>query len=338
MANARRFKQTQVPRQTDEFARLKVVQGADYGAVYVITAAKASVGRGEENDVVISDLKASRLHASLSLSGAVWEITDLGSANGILHNGKALRKTILKTNDTFTLGETTLEFITSEVGTSVLMAPAKSPIELQGQNSTFNHQKEKIKKLASIGGSIGVPLFASSPALAQKKPKPWLLGALGLGAVLIFFVPTPNSGTSSKKKRAPASVKETDLGQYLPQDQGLTANKTAEQFFKAGFREYRNGNYLRARTQFETVLQMAPAHTLAIIYLENCNKKIEDDVKTLLETGRRDLEAGKLRSAKGNFEAVMRLLFKEQTNPAFLEAREQLERVTKEERSSEGSG
>ena len=49
MATAVRFKQIMTPRQPGEFARLKVLQGPDTGAVYVIFGAKALIGRGGRN-------------------------------------------------------------------------------------------------------------------------------------------------------------------------------------------------------------------------------------------------------------------------------------------------
>ena len=48
MPNAVRFKQLSLERQKGELARFKVVQGPDYGAIYVITGTKALIGRGEE--------------------------------------------------------------------------------------------------------------------------------------------------------------------------------------------------------------------------------------------------------------------------------------------------
>src|SRR4051794_15084288 len=107
MANAQKFRQTNVPRQQGEQARLKTVQGPDYGSTFVITGSKASIGRGEECDIMISDLKASRKHAEFSAVPGGWQVRDLGSANGILHNGKVIRSGTVRSGDTLTLGETT---------------------------------------------------------------------------------------------------------------------------------------------------------------------------------------------------------------------------------------
>ena len=47
------------------------------------------------------------------------------------------------------------------------------------------------------------------------------------------------------------------------------------------------------------------------------------------EYGRKELSAGRLKAAKGHFEAVMRLLYRDQTNPSYSEARDQLDKVVK---------
>ena len=57
MPNAVKHRQTKVPKQPGEMARLKVVQGPDKGVVFVVTGNRVSIGRGEENDVMFMDLK-----------------------------------------------------------------------------------------------------------------------------------------------------------------------------------------------------------------------------------------------------------------------------------------
>lgn len=320
MANALKFKHTNVPRQQGERARLKVVQGPDYGAVYVVTGTKVSIGRGEDCDVVISDLKASRRHAEVSVLGAGWNVKDLGSANGILYNGKASRMAALRSSDTITLGETTLEFIGGEAPTQMLTAPPRTYQQIQADLA----QQKKVKSIGQFGAMGGGPAAASG----AKKPSPLLI-VVGLGAAAMFLLPaeeTPKKKTSTKKE----SKDTRDLASYLPDMGGGATGKTVDMFMKSGFREYRARNYLRAKQQFETVLQMSPGHPLATLYLDNSTKAIDDEIKTHLDRGRRDMSSGKLKAASWHFEAVMRLLERDQSNPKFIEARDQLDKVTKE--------
>ncbi|MBC7691379.1 MAG: FHA domain-containing protein [Methylotenera sp.] len=327
MANALKFKHTQVPRQTGEQARLKVVQGPDSGAIYVITANLATIGRGDENDMIISDLKASRKHAQFSsVTSQEWAVKDLGSANGLLHNGKVTRQCTIKSGDTVAFGETTLEFLLQEA-TQLLMAPAKSMTQIQADQKAFEAQKKKATNFSK--GSDPAAQKRSNAAGGLFKNK-LMLGVIGVGAYLMFFV---DSDPAPNKKVAKDSAKESrNLASYLPaiNPDDTQSGRAAETFFRVGFREYREKNYLRAKTQFETVLQVVPGHPLATLYLENCDKAIEDEVKSHLEMGKKGLSSGKLRSAQGHFQSVKRLLNRDQSNPAYLEAKDQLDAVEKE--------
>lgn len=318
MGAAVRFKQLSVPRQPGEQGRLKVLQGPDYGAVYVITGAKTTLGRGEENDIMVSDLKASRRHAEISLSAQGWQVRDLGSANGLLHNGQATRDAKLNTGDTLTFGETTLEFMTAEAGTLMLVAPPRTGVEVQAEHAAFDAQKKRVRALGA-GAASGTAPAGNSKTLI------YVLVAGGAAFMLLSGDPEPTAKPAKKK-----SVSSTeDLSKYLP-GAGIVdpgTERTAEQFFKAGFREYLAGNYLRAKVQFETVLQMAPGHTLATLYLENSDISIKNEVKFHIDQGKITMEAGKLKEAKAHYDAVLRILFRDQSNPSVTEARDQLEKV-----------
>ena len=339
MSNAVRFKYVNVPRQQGELARLKVVQGPDYGAIYVIVGQRATIGRGEDCDIFITDLKASRVHAEVFVSASGWAVRDKASANGILHNGKQVREAVLKLNDVITIGETTLEFTSSEVGTSMLVAPPRSIEQVQLEQKNLNDRKKKLGNVglaALFGGgeeSTSTGINKPNGASEGKKNNKTLL-IVGAGLLLFFMLP----GEDAPKKTTIAKRNQTDsardLAAYLPKSD---SNKTAEALFKEGFREYISGNFNRARTQFETVLQISPGHTLATMYLENCNKAINTEVKFHLNYGKKAHDSGKLKDAQSHYERIIRLLYRDQSNPSFKEATENLEKV-KKEMSGGGSG
>lgn len=320
MSNALRFKNAAVPKQASEVARLKVVQGPDYGTVYVLTGARISIGRGEENDVVISDLKASRKHAEIYSVGRDWQIKDLGSANGIIVNEVASRQSELKSGDRLGLGETTFEFVTKEAGTKRLLALPKSAGELQSENSALEAQRQRVR-------ALGKPAFPGKAPGKGKSNKTLGLLTLPILGVLLFllFVDTP---TPSKRGRAPAQKLEPPsiMGELIPG----ASSKESDVFYRLGFREYREGNYLRAKAQFETALQINPSHQLASHYLMSCNQEIQSEVAFHFERGRKGAEAGKLREAKTHFEAVLRLLFRDKGNKIYQETKDQLDKLEKE--------
>ncbi len=333
MPSALKFKyNANVPRQQGEMGRLKVVQGPDYGAIYVIVGNKASIGRGEDNDAVISDLKASRRHAEFQLLATGWTVRDIGSANGIVVNGKQTRSSPIKLGDTVTLGETTLEFITADAATMMLVAPPRSMTDIKSQQEALARQQKNVKALGLFGSSDGAGGAPGQGGLLKNKKV--LIGVAALVAFMLLGDPEP-AKVPPKKKDDRKDAR--DLASFLPKGDDLAGGRPAQMFFKAGFREFRERNYLRAKTQFETVLQMAPGHVQATKYLDEANKAIEDEVKFHLERGKKTFEAGKLKAARGHFEQVQRLLFRDQSNPGFLESKDQLEKVIKELKG-EGAG
>jgi hypothetical protein len=59
---------------------------------YLLREGNTSLGRSEENDIVVADALASRSHARIHLSGDECSITDLGTHNGTFVNGDRIEK------------------------------------------------------------------------------------------------------------------------------------------------------------------------------------------------------------------------------------------------------
>ena len=64
-----------------------------------------TVGRGEENGVVLADRKVSRRHACFHVSAAgEVSVEDLGSTHGMLVNGARMERQSLRDGDRINLG------------------------------------------------------------------------------------------------------------------------------------------------------------------------------------------------------------------------------------------
>lgn len=331
MANAIRFRNHDVPKQQGELARLKVVSGPDRGAIYVVTGSPAGIGRGETSDVVLTDLKSSRLHAQLIWMGNGWQVKDMGSSNGVRHNGKEVKLSPVVSGDTVALGETVLEFVGADAGAQALVAAPKTTQNVQAEQMAMLSQQDRIKAITSFGG-IGKAVAQNAPSMpdateSPNKAKKLMMFALMVLGAVVFLVPDEKAAKKKKTPEPKASDASRDLAAYLPKGYSAEVSKTVQTFFRSGFREFREGNYLRAQSQFETVLQIDGSHSLARIYLSNSKKAIEEEVKTHLTLGKQDYYAGKLQQAKGHYEAVLRLLYKDQSNQAFTESKDQLEKL-----------
>jgi hypothetical protein len=79
---------------------------------YRLEIRQLTLGRGKNNDIVLADANASRVHTRLSQDATgKWKLIDLDSTNGTLLNKRLVASAILKSGDEITIGTTVLQFI-----------------------------------------------------------------------------------------------------------------------------------------------------------------------------------------------------------------------------------
>jgi len=77
----------------------------------VVGPAGATIGRSRQCDVVLDDPNVSRQHAEIRPRGGSWVLSDLGSTNGSLLNGRRIGGSeVLKSGDEIELGTSILAF------------------------------------------------------------------------------------------------------------------------------------------------------------------------------------------------------------------------------------
>jgi pSer/pThr/pTyr-binding forkhead associated (FHA) protein len=67
---------------------LVVLSGPDKGVSYRLVSQKVTVGRDQDNDIVLNDQRCSRHHCTLIIHNNQVYAKDLGSRSGIFINGK----------------------------------------------------------------------------------------------------------------------------------------------------------------------------------------------------------------------------------------------------------
>ena len=91
--------------------KLRVIEGPDAGQEFFINGLRATVGRGENNSIMIADLSMSRNHFELiKNSDDSIMLRDLGSANGTLLNGAPVKEATLFHTDRVEAGKSVLEY------------------------------------------------------------------------------------------------------------------------------------------------------------------------------------------------------------------------------------
>ena len=90
--------------------KLSVISGPDTGRVVPVTGDRLLIGRGDDCGLTLDDPEVSRHHASVKpLADGRAEITDLGSGNGTIVDGRRISApTVLDGGEELRLGKTTL--------------------------------------------------------------------------------------------------------------------------------------------------------------------------------------------------------------------------------------
>ncbi len=98
---------------TPDEAVLTVVEAADNSMMgrRFAFGQSISIGRGQDNDIVIQDGYVSHNHAVIELLNNLYVIQDLGSVNRTYVNGQEISgRQYLQTGDTISIGTVTFQF------------------------------------------------------------------------------------------------------------------------------------------------------------------------------------------------------------------------------------
>ncbi|WP_163552710.1 FHA domain-containing protein [Candidatus Frankia alpina] len=93
-------------RRRDEHAggSTSLEQEHERRTTYRLRQGTMSIGRARDNDIVITDLLASRRHAELYIGRSGLQIADLDSANGVFVNGRRINRTEVGQGDVIAVG------------------------------------------------------------------------------------------------------------------------------------------------------------------------------------------------------------------------------------------
>jgi len=82
----------------------------NFGPLTLQNKQAVSIGRQDDNDLVIADVNASRHHARLEREGDRWVVVDLGATNGTLLDGERVTRSALRDGDVVTIGVTRITY------------------------------------------------------------------------------------------------------------------------------------------------------------------------------------------------------------------------------------
>ncbi len=310
--------------------KIEIVNGPHAGHKFSMNKAVITVGRGPENDIVLSeDLKVSRQHAEIRVSDRGVTISNLSQKNFIVYRGQKVHTETVGFGEKIYIGDSELHFVIPEGAGSentVLAIVPKAP--------PFSTAQVAPMKMPANPGSPRPR--ASGPPPLSRKPKEksgrfrfyLILGTIVFG--LYLFISSGNRkkievlrfGPSETIQRELLQADETKRGleEEKRKNESLQSRRARENFTKR-FRDYMQGQYGRAREAFQVVLTLDPNHVEGRRYLTLSKLKFDQQVKNYMQQGRISFENKNYRLCKSHFLNAMTMLNQQNGDPTYQEAK-----------------
>jgi hypothetical protein len=267
---------------------LHVIGGHDRGKRFELTLPETHIGRGADQNVVLSDIAVSRRHVTVLFEGGRYRVRDLGSGNGTLVNGQRVDLHVLVDGDHIEIGQTVMRFehAASRAGAqapapapTAKPAPPPAPVE----SAPFGMPASALPTETPSDASVAPPVVANAVAatagqrlrlpfdfkLDTPKKRAMVFGGMGLVSLICLVVIFSRTVLAKP--------------QVVPSE--------AEELYKQGLRLFGAGDYEGAKISFGEAVTQAPDAPDAKRYLHQCDVEIK--AKSALQAAERNLTAHK---------------------------------------------
>lgn len=213
-------------------AVLHVIAGPDAGTEFPLYKGSSVIGRGHACEVVLTDPLVSWRHARVHIADFA-EVLDLASTNGIEVDGTLQTKTVLRTDDTITLGDTVLRVRllrpagqAGDTAVGFVRPPRVEPRHTGvGLNAPEPPQRPQVQRIPIIPLLVplmlGGVLFAVTPSLMAV-----LFVAMSPLMVIGFAIESKLSAKSAFRK-AVAEFRADVAGLIAQAERALEAERAA---------------------------------------------------------------------------------------------------------------
>lgn len=284
---------------------ISIRQGPDQGSTYQLLPPKVTLGRAPDNNIVLSDPKVSRAAAAIEFTPQQITITDLSTRNTLWVNGEQTAQASIKDGDAIQIGETEFVFNVE----ALIMAPSAPPsLQPPGSFTTTRAPGGGFQQVRPVAQPQGGNRFVFMTLVVV---------LLGGGAWLYFQNPAiKNKGVALRTTDAvDKEIKESEerseeivKKRTFANDEEKTRFEEAQKQYLVGFRDYQEGQYMRAMREFETALAIDPDNQLSRRYYKLAQKRRDETVSDLSLEGRKYKDKHMYSRCVSAFEKVMEQL------------------------------
>jgi len=132
---------------------------------FEIDREKITIGRGKDNDIILSDETVSRHHAQIIKTKLGYLLTDLGSINHTKVNEEIIQRVLLKHRDEIRVGRSRLVFLTKKEE----KASPEDSLILTKDSDYENENRQILKSLSESGATDSQDLLVSIDDMKLKE-------------------------------------------------------------------------------------------------------------------------------------------------------------------------
>lgn len=327
--------------------KLKVVAGPHVNEVYSLEQDMIRLGRGEDNQIkLIQDSRVSRNHVQITWSGSCYRFKNLSSKNFIMLDGKVLEEGDLKPGCKLQIGETLIEVFEegpilvptqpSAGGTQVPSAPRPAnsilkPQAVTPQAAVRATQPAQAKRAQAPGPAMAAqqkPKPAPNYRSSQNSSRTNFYIIIAVVVIGFFWLLMQDSKPKEVKTFRTSQAVEYDilqsaeerkkLEERIEQQNSTTAKRAQENLIK-GFRDYQQGNFARARDNFQVVLNLDPDNEVAKRYYHLSKIKFDELLQFHMLQGLRYRDKRNHRMCRSSFQAALVMIQNNANHPKYRE-------------------
>ncbi|MGZ3742238.1 MAG: FHA domain-containing protein [Pseudobdellovibrionaceae bacterium] len=327
--------------------KIKIQRGPLAGQSYSFEKAVVQIGRSAENDLILSnDLHASRNHAEIRWDGTDLQIVNISSKNFLAVNGSQVESAKLESGAIVVVGDTEFYIdLDSSSGNELIEPKTKvhfpdTPEKSESPGPVLVPPTPILQQTSP--SPIDMKAFANPPPSKARPQRAPRMGGSSSNSKVKFYAVVAIIGvmfiwlmTSKVAKKKELSIRsaeqiENDLEVSREEVKEFEVRKEkldnvqfrkAQENYIRGFRDYKQGNFGRAKESFQVVLNLDPENELATRYYQLAKLKFDELAKFHMLQGNRYREKKNWRMCKASYFNVMTMVNNNQ-DPLYKEARQ----------------
>ncbi len=334
--------------------RLKILAGPHQNEIHTLDKELIRIGRGDDNTIQLPrDGRISRNHIEIYWTGFEFKLKSLSQKNFVMVNEKVIQEEVLKPGMKIQLGESLIEVFedgpilvpkvegaqllatsTPKAGALAKLRVAATPAPVGSTRPNPPSTSAYSLPPAKPGGAYTAPKKSASqqnfrPQQSNSKSTFYIIAVAVIGLVIWLA----NQDTKPKEKltfrtsqqveydRLQVEAEKLKLEERINSQSNQLVRQSQENLVK-GFRDFQQGNYIRAKENFASVLVKDPENGLAKRYYHLSGIKFDELLQFNILQGLRYREKKNYRLCRSSFQAALVMIQNNNRHPKFREIRD----------------